>query len=30
MFESWKECDPLREIPDNLPIQNKSYQPRKK
>ena len=30
MFESWKECEPLREVSENLPIQHKSYQPRKK
>jgi carbonic anhydrase/acetyltransferase-like protein (isoleucine patch superfamily) len=30
MFDGWKECEPLREIPENLPIQNKNYQPRKK
>ena len=30
MYESWKECKPLREVPENLPIQNKNYQPRKK
>ena len=27
MFESWKECKPLREIPDHLPLQAKDYKP---
>jgi len=27
MFESWKECEPLREIPDHLPLQAKDYKP---
>jgi phenylacetic acid degradation protein/carnitine operon protein CaiE len=27
MFESWKECEPLREIPDQLPLQAKDYKP---
>ena len=27
MFESWKECDPLRELPVDLPIQTKNYKP---
>lgn len=30
MFGSWKECEPLREIPAGLSIQKKSYQPWKK
>ena len=30
MFESCKECEPLRELPANLSIQNKTYRPRKK
>ena len=30
MFESWKECEPLREIPAGLSIQNKTYQPWRK
>ena len=30
MFEGWKECEPLREIPADLSIQNKIYQPWKK
>ena len=30
MFKSWKECEPLREIPANLSIQHKTYRPRKK
>jgi phenylacetic acid degradation protein/carnitine operon protein CaiE len=27
MFESWKECEPLKEIPDHLPLQAKDYKP---
>ena len=27
MFESWKECEPLREIPDHFPLQDKDYKP---
>jgi len=27
MFESWKECEPLREVPDHLPLQAKDYKP---
>src|SRR6187401_222165 len=27
MFESWKECEPLREIPDQLRLQPKDYKP---
>jgi carbonic anhydrase/acetyltransferase-like protein (isoleucine patch superfamily) len=27
MFEGWKECDPLRELPVELPIQHKNYKP---
>jgi phenylacetic acid degradation protein/carnitine operon protein CaiE len=27
MFESWKECKPLREIPDHFPLQAKDYKP---
>jgi len=27
MFEGWKECEPLREIPDLLPFQAKDYKP---
>ena len=27
MFESWKECEPLREIPEHLPLQAKDYKP---
>ena len=27
MFESWKECEPLRENPDHLPLQAKDYKP---
>jgi phenylacetic acid degradation protein len=30
MFKSWKECEPLREIPIHLSIQNKTYKPWKK
>lgn len=30
MFDGWKECEPLRDIPEGLSIQNKSYQPWKK
>jgi phenylacetic acid degradation protein/carnitine operon protein CaiE len=30
MFASWKECDPLREIPAGLSVQNETYQPWKK
>ena len=30
MFESWKECEPLREIPPGLSVQNETYQPWKK
>ena len=30
MFDTWSACEPLREIPANLAIQNKSYQPWKK
>ena len=30
MFESWKECEPLREIPAGLSVQNETYQPWKK
>jgi phenylacetic acid degradation protein/carnitine operon protein CaiE len=25
MFEGWKECEPLREIPEYLPLQLKNY-----
>lgn len=27
MFAKWKECEPLREIPDQLPLQVKDYKP---
>ena len=27
IFESWKECEPLREIPDHLRLQGKDYKP---
>ena len=27
MFENWKECEPLREIPEHLPLQAKDYKP---
>jgi phenylacetic acid degradation protein len=27
MFEGWKACEPLREIPDHLPLQAKDYKP---
>ena len=27
MFEGWKECEPLREVPDHLPLQAKDYKP---
>ena len=27
MRQSWKECEPLREMPDKLHIQNKNYKP---
>lgn len=27
MFASWKECEPLRKIPDHLPLQAKDYKP---
>ena len=27
MFENWKECESLREIPDHLPSQAKDYKP---
>jgi phenylacetic acid degradation protein/carnitine operon protein CaiE len=27
MFENWKECEPLSEIPDHLPLQAKDYKP---
>ena len=30
MFEGWKECEPLREIPAGLSVQNETYQPWKK
>jgi carbonic anhydrase/acetyltransferase-like protein (isoleucine patch superfamily) len=30
MFDSWKECEPLREIPAGLSVQNETYQPWKK
>lgn len=30
MFESWSACEPLREMPKDLAIQNKSYKPWKK
>jgi hypothetical protein len=30
IFESWKECEPLREIPPGLSVQNETYQPWKK
>lgn len=30
MFEGWKECEPLREIPAGLSVQNENYQPWKK
>jgi phenylacetic acid degradation protein len=29
MFESWKEAEPLRKIPDSLPIQHAEYKPLK-
>ena len=30
MFETWKECEPIREIPAGLSVQNETYQPWKK
>lgn len=27
MFDTWKECEPLREIPADLPLQTKDYKP---
>jgi phenylacetic acid degradation protein/carnitine operon protein CaiE len=27
MFEHWKVCDPLREIPPGRPVQPSSYKP---
>ena len=30
MFESWRECEPLRKIPDGLSMQEKTYQRWKK
>jgi len=27
MFEGWKVCEPLRQIPDHLPLQAKDYKP---
>lgn len=27
MFESWRECAPLKEIPDHFPLQPKDYKP---
>ena len=30
MFESWKECEPLRGMPAGLSVQNETYQPWKK
>ncbi|HEX6845838.1 MAG TPA: transferase hexapeptide repeat family protein [Chitinophagaceae bacterium] len=30
MLENWKECEPLREIPSHLSIQNRTYKPWKK
>jgi phenylacetic acid degradation protein/carnitine operon protein CaiE len=27
MFEGWKECEPLREIPHQLPLQAKDHKP---
>jgi len=30
MFDGWKECEPLREIPADLSVQNETYQPWKK
>jgi len=27
MFEGWKECEPLREVPNHLPFQSKDYKP---
>jgi len=30
MFESWKECEPLREFPAGFSVQNETYQPWKK
>lgn len=30
MFESWKECEPQREIPADLSVQNETYRPWKK
>lgn len=30
MFQNWKECEPLRELPDNLTLQEKGYSPFKK
>ena len=29
MFESWKETEPLRKIPDSIPIQSTNYKPLK-
>ena len=30
MLENWKECEPLRETPSHLSIQNRTYKPWKK
>ena len=30
MFENWKECEPQREIPPGLSVQNENYRPWKK
>ena len=30
MLENWKECEPLREVPSHLSIQNRTYKPWKK
>lgn len=30
MFSNWSACEPLRELPDNLTVQEKSYTPFKK
>jgi hypothetical protein len=27
MFEGWRECEPLREIPEHLRLQPKDYKP---
>src|SRR6188768_2132349 len=27
MFNGWNECEPLRELPDHLPLQAKDYKP---